>query len=428
MRAVEMSEFGPPQVLVPVEMLDPVAGTGQVVVAVAFASITFVETQVRAGKAPNPAMMPVLPVVPGNGVGGVVIQVGEGVSPALLGARVVTSTGGSGGYAERVAVPGAGLIPVPDDLRLDDAVALLADGRTAALLIRAAAVRSGDVVLVEAAAGGVGSLLIQLARNAGARVVAAAGTPQKLELARELGADFAVNYREPHWADRVRTEVNAVDVVFDGVGGEIGREAFTLLSPSGRFSPYGMASGSFADISQGDADQRGVAVIRGGPLTPEQMLELARFALGEGAAGRLRPVIGQRFPLERAADAHAAIAARSVIGKTLLVITPTPFTPTERDYLATQTLGRLATVQPDGTLQVSPVGFQYNGGTATIDIRGYTSIFAVTLWRLAGSSTMSPATVGSHSWLTTSPPGSPGASAVSKSAGTRRRSTPRPMR
>jgi len=226
---------------------------------------------------------------------------------------------------------------------------------------------------------------------------------------------------QPHWADRVRTEVNAVDVVFDGVGGEIGREAFTLLSPSGRFSPYGMASGSFADISQGDADQRGVAVIRGGPLTPEQMLELARFALGEGDAGRLRPVIGQRFPLERAADAHAAIAARSVIGKTLLVITPTPFTPTERDYLATQTLGRLATVQLDGILQVSPVGFQYNGGTATIDIRGYTM-------RLAGSSTMLPATVGSHSWLTTSPPGSPGASAVSKSAGTRRRSTPRPMR
>ncbi|MGI8686969.1 MAG: zinc-binding dehydrogenase [Thermomicrobiales bacterium] len=320
MRAVQISEFGPPQVLVPVEMRDPVAGTGQVIVAVAFASITFVETQMRAGNPPNPAMMPVLPVVPGNGVGGVVISVSEGVSPALLGARVVTGTGGSGGYAERVAVPSAGLISVPDELRLDDAVALLADGRTAALLMRAAAVRPGDVVLVEAAAGGVGSLLIQLARYAGARVVAAASTPRKLELARELGADFAVNYREPHWADRVRTEVNAVNVVFDGVGGEIGREAFTLLSPSGRFSPYGMASGSFANISQSDADQRGVAVLRGGPLTPEQTLELARFALSEAAAGRLRPVIGQRFPLERAADAHTAIESRTTLGKTLLVV------------------------------------------------------------------------------------------------------------
>lgn len=320
MRAVQMREFGPPGVLIPVEMRDPVAGSGQVVVAVAFASITFVETQVRAGKAPNPAMVPPLPVVPGNGVGGVVIAVGEGVSPALLGVRVVTSTGGSGGYAERVAVPSAGLIPVPDALRLDDAVALLADGRTAVLLMRAAAVRTGEVVLVEAAAGGVGSLLVQLARNVGARVVAAASTPRKLALARELGADLAVNYREPHWADLVRAEFEAVDVVFDGVGGAIGRTAFALLRPAGRFSPYGMASGSFADISQSDADQRAVMVIRGGPLTPEQMLELARTALSEAANGWLRPVIGQRFPLERAADAHAAIESRATLGKTLLVV------------------------------------------------------------------------------------------------------------
>jgi NADPH2:quinone reductase len=320
MRAVQLSEFGPPQVLAPVEMRDPVAGAGQAIVAVAFASITFVETQVRAGHPPHPAMIPALPVVLGNGVGGVVISVGEGVSPALVGARVVTSTGGSGGYAERVAVPGAGLIPVPDELRLDDAAALLADGRTAVMLTRAAAVRPGDVVLVEAAAGGVGSLLVQVARHADARVVAAAGTQPKLALARELGADFAVNYRESDWADRVRAEVNAVDVVFDGVGGAIGRTAFTLLSPAGRFSPYGMASGSFANISQVDADQHGVALIRSGPPTPEQTLELARFALGEAAAGRLRPVIGQRFPLERAADAHTAIESRATLGKTLLVV------------------------------------------------------------------------------------------------------------
>ena len=139
-------------------------------------------------------------------------------------------------------------------------------------------------------------------------------------LARELGADLAVNYREPHWADLVRAEFEAVDVVFDGVGGAIGRTAFALLRPAGRFSPYGMASGSFADISQSDADQRAVMVIRGGPLTPEQMLELARTALSEAANGWLRPVIGQRFPLERAADAHAAIESRATLGKTLLVV------------------------------------------------------------------------------------------------------------
>jgi NADPH2:quinone reductase len=103
-RAIVLHEFGPPEVLVPAEVPDPVAGTGQVLIDVEFANITFVETQVRAGRAPNPAMLPELPVIPGNGVGGVVIRVGAGVDPALVGRRVITSTGGSGGYAERVAV------------------------------------------------------------------------------------------------------------------------------------------------------------------------------------------------------------------------------------------------------------------------------------------------------------------------------------
>jgi NADPH2:quinone reductase len=139
MRAILLREFGPPEVLVPADMPDPVAGPGQVLVAVAFAGITFVETQVRAGHAPNPAMEPRLPAVPGNGVGGVVAALGHGVAPALLGRRVVTSTGGAGGYAERDAVAEGGLLPVPDALGLDAAVALLADGRTALALARAAA-------------------------------------------------------------------------------------------------------------------------------------------------------------------------------------------------------------------------------------------------------------------------------------------------
>src|SRR5437899_7239113 len=139
MRAIVMSEFGPPAVLVPAEVPDPVAGPGQVVVAVEYAGVTFIETQVRAGRAPNPALAPRLPVVPGNGAGGVVVSVGEGADPALAGARVVTTTGGSGGYAERVAVPAAGLVAVPDGLGLPEAVALLAGGRTALALLRAAA-------------------------------------------------------------------------------------------------------------------------------------------------------------------------------------------------------------------------------------------------------------------------------------------------
>jgi NADPH:quinone reductase len=318
--AVMLAEFGPPSVLMPAEQPDPVPGPGQVVVEAAFANITFVDTQIRAGRPPNPAMAPALPVVLGNGVGGVVTVLGEGADPALAGTRVVTSTGGSGGYAQRCAVPAAGLIPVPSPLPTDVAVALLADGRTALALADAAAPRPGEIVLVEAAAGGVGSLLVQLAKRSAACVVALAGGPRKLAAARELGADFAVDYREPGWAEEVRRKAGPADVVFDGVGGDAGRDAFGLLRPSGRYAGFGMASGRFAAIP--DAAGPGVTRLRFGPITPGQSAELTRRALALAASGALRPVIGQRFPLDQAAGAHAAIEARATVGKTLLVVNP----------------------------------------------------------------------------------------------------------
>lgn len=315
MRAVLVSEFGPPEVLVPTELPDPVAGPGQTLIDVEIASITFVETQLRAGRAP-PAMQPELPVVLGNGVGGVIAA---GPDPALRGTRVISTTGGSGGYAERVAVDASGVIEVPDDVGLAKAVALLADGRTAMSLVRAAEVRPGDTVLVEAAAGGVGSLLVQLATGAGARVVAAAGGERKLQVARELGADEVVDYTDPAWTERVR---DGVDVVFDGVGGEIGRAAFELVRPGGRFCAFGLASGTFTQIPDSEAAGRNVAVVRAARPTPEGMRELTKAALAEAQAGRLRPVIGQTFPLEDAAKAHGAIEARETVGKTLLLVEP----------------------------------------------------------------------------------------------------------
>ena len=315
MRAVVLSRFGPPGGLAMAEVPDPAPGPGQLVIDVEIANITFVETQVRAGRSPNPAMAPALPWIPGNGVGGVVAAVGLGVDPAVLGNRVISSTGGSGGYAEQVAVDAAGVIAVQDGIELDAAVALLADGRTAVALMRAAAVRPGETVLVEAAAGGVGSLLVQLARSAGARVVAAAGGDRKLDLARRLGAGIAVDYTRPAWTDRLP----GVDVVFDGVGGAIGLAAFERVQPGGRFCAFGLASGSFTSIPDGEAQRRGVTVIRGAPLQPAELVELTRAALTEAASGRLHPVIGQTFPLERAADAHAAIEARATVGKTLLL-------------------------------------------------------------------------------------------------------------
>src|SRR5690606_24204104 len=253
MRAVWLREFGGPEVLVPADTPDPVPGPGQALIDVVFANITFVETQVRAGTGPFPVE---LPMIPGNGVGGVVAAVGPGVDSGLVGRRVVSGTGGSGGYAERVAVDATALVDVPDGLELDQAVALLADGRTALLLARSAEIRAGQRVLVEAAAGGVGSLLVQLAKNAQATVVAAAGGPRKVEVARELGADVAVDYRQPDWAQRVRQAVGGVDIVFDGVGGAVARSAFGLLDKGGLMLSQALASGAWADVTDAGAGAR----------------------------------------------------------------------------------------------------------------------------------------------------------------------------
>jgi len=315
-RAVRLAEFGAPDVLVAADVPDPEPGRGEAVIEAAFANITFVETQFRAsGAGPHKAE---LPMIPGNGVGGIVAAVGAGVAEGLVGRRVVSGTGGSGGYAERVVVDAGGLIDVPDGLELDTAVALLADGRTATMLVRAVGVREGDRVLVEAAAGGVGTLLVQLAHAAGARVVAAAGGERKVALVRDLGAEVAVDYRRPEWAERVREAVGGVDVVLDGVGGAIARSAFELLARGGRMLSFGLASGAWADIPDGAAVDRGVTIVRRGRATPEELRAFTQSALAEAAAGRLRPVIGQRFPLERAADAHAAVESRATVGKTLL--------------------------------------------------------------------------------------------------------------
>ena len=315
MRAVVIREFGPPEVLEPADVAEVRAGPDEVVIDVEFANITFVETQVRAGRPPHPSMLPALPAVLGNGVGG---TVGEG-SP-WAGRRVVASLNGTGGYAERAVSPVARLIGIPDDLATREALALLADGRTALALVRHADLRAGETVLVEAAGGGVGTLLVQIARRAGARVVALASQPRKLALARDLGADVTVDYSHDGWERQVRDLAGQVDVVFDGVGGDIGLAAFGLIGAGGRFCPFGMASGSFAPVPPDLARDRQVTVRAGAGGSPEELAELARTALAEAAAGRLRPVIGQEFELAEAARAHAAIEARQTVGKTLLAV------------------------------------------------------------------------------------------------------------
>jgi NADPH2:quinone reductase len=258
----------------------------------------------------------------GNGVAGTVVALGADVDAGWLGAEVATATGGSGGYATRAIAAATDLHRIPSGLDVRSAAALLADGRTAIGLTDAARIQPGDTVAVTAAAGGVGSLVVQLARNAGATVVALAGDDPKLDHARSLGAGAAVNYRHPDWPRQLADIApGGLDVAFDGVGGDTSRHLFDRIAPGGRYLPYGAASGAWGDVDAGLAASRGVTVV---PLSaigggPDDLHRLIEAALQQAASGQIRPTIGQTYPLDRAADAHAAIEARATLGKTLLI-------------------------------------------------------------------------------------------------------------
>ena len=312
MRAVWLRRFGGPEVLRVEGTTDPEPGAGQVLIDIERTSLTFVETQVRAGRAPFPVE---LPIIPGNGVGGMVIAAGPGADDALVGQRVVTTTGGSGGHAELVLVDANLPIVVPDGLSLDDATALLADGRTAMMLLDAVPVGSGDRVAVLAAAGGLGTLLLQGALAAGADVVGVAGGDRKTRLVEALGA-AAADHTRSDW----QQPLGMPDVVFDGVGGSLARLAFATMRPGGRIVSYGMASGEWAGLEPSVLAERQVTSIGLPAPSPEQARELSRRALDAANDGRLAPVVGQRFPLDGIARAHEAVEARATLGKTLLTV------------------------------------------------------------------------------------------------------------
>jgi NADPH:quinone reductase len=332
MRVVQATRFGDPDVLAATEAPDPVAAPGQLVVDVAVADVLFLDTQLRAGWGGDYfALEP--PYVPGAGVAGIVSFIGEGVDPAWLDRTVVAGTGrtgeyAGGGYAERAAVPVDVAFVVPDGLEPRDAIAALHDGMTALSRLEKADIEPKDRVLVTAAGGSLGAWLVPLARAAGATVIAAARGQRKLELARQRGADLTVDYSEPGWTEWVREADGGggVDVVFDGAGGQIGRAAFDMTAQGGRFFSYGSASGTFPDIDPREAEQRDVTVIGiDERITADDRRRITERALAEVAAGRITPVIGQALPLERAAEAHAAIESRSVAGKTLLEVTNAGF-------------------------------------------------------------------------------------------------------
>ncbi|MFE2234525.1 zinc-binding dehydrogenase [Streptomyces sp. NPDC059442] len=333
MHAIRLHAFGPAENLVHEETADPVPGPGQVRIAVAAAGVHLLDTALREGMTgPFPAPAE-LPTIPGREVAGTVDALGEGTDPSWLGRRVVAHLGlAPGGYAELAVVDATRLHALPDTLGEAEAVAMVGTGRTTLGILQFTTLGPESVAVVPAAAGGIGTLLAQYAKNAGATVIGLAGGPEKVARVRENGADLAVDYTRPDWAAQVRAHLDALGkdatVVFDSVGGDTGRAAVDLLGKGGQhlvfgWSGQGIHDGEPLSFTEEELAARGIT--SEGVLGPVMIrkaggdvraLELA--SLAEAAAGRLRPAV-HRFPLAEAAAAHRALENRGTIGKVVLV-------------------------------------------------------------------------------------------------------------
>ncbi|MFD9241901.1 zinc-binding dehydrogenase [Streptomyces sp. NPDC059556] len=331
MHAIRLHAFGPAENLTYEETPDPVPGPGQVRVKVAAAGVHLLDTALREGMTgpfPAPAA---LPTIPGREVAGTVDALGEGTDPAWLGRRVVAHLGmNPGGYAELAVTDAARLHALPDHLGEAEAVAMIGTGRTALGILQFTALGPDSVAIVPAAAGGIGTLLVQYAKNAGATVVGLAGGPAKVALVEENGADLAVDYKRPDWPEKVRAHLDGrtATVVFDSVGGDTGRAAVDLLGKGGQhvvfgWSGAGLHDGEALTFTPEELAARGItseSVL--GPVMLQKAggdvrnLELA--ALAAATAGTLRPAV-HRFPLADAAGAHRALETRGTTGKVVLI-------------------------------------------------------------------------------------------------------------
>jgi NADPH2:quinone reductase len=321
MQAVRAARAGGVEVLEVVDVPRPVPGRGEVLVEVEAAGVNFADLMIREGGYVEEVPFP---VVLGSEAAGRVVELGPDAPPELLDRRVVAFV--TGGYSEYAVADAGAAFPIPDALDSPSATAVLIQGLSAVLMLRRVArLAPGESVLVNAAAGGVGSLAVQLAKAFGAGpVIGAAGSPDKLALARELGADVVVDYTRDGWAEEVRaaTGGRGVDVVLEMVGGSTATESLSALAPFGRLVTYGQASDRTTPLVMQQllaANQAVLGFYLGGGGPPEQMGAAAQKLTGLLGTGRIRVVPGPRYPLERAADAHRDIAARRTTGKVTLI-------------------------------------------------------------------------------------------------------------
>ncbi|MGR9047254.1 zinc-binding alcohol dehydrogenase family protein [Halobacillus trueperi] len=322
MKAIQFKEYGGPSVLEKVDVDRPELGEGEVLLKVHAIGVNYADTARREGSyvVPTP-----LPFIPGAEVAGVVEEVGEGVNRVSKGDRVVTLIG-SGGYAEYVKTNESTLIPIPNEVTDETAVALPLQGLTAYhILTTMGRLEKGETVLVHAAAGGVGSLAVQLAKHFGAgNVIATASSEEKLKLARDLGADHAINYTHPNWREEVleATDGRGVDVALEMAGGDIFHETVKCMRAFGRVVVYGVASGEPAQMYPSGLMNRNLSVI--GFFLPQIMKKPVLFEkslnhlLKMIKSGELKLTVGGVFDLEEAAHVHEVMQARKTKGKLVL--------------------------------------------------------------------------------------------------------------
>lgn len=328
MKAVQFTRFGGPEVLEVVQVPTPTPGHGQVLVRVKAIGVNFAETLMRMNRY---AVTPPLPAIPGAEVAGVIERLGTGAGGLAIGQRVAAplfATGAVlGGYAEYAVIDADLVVPLPEGLSFEDATALMVQGLTALYLTRQAA-PAGRTVLVNAAAGGVGSLLVQLARRAGAKsVIAAASTSEKLAFARSLGVDAGVNYTQPDWIESLRraTGGNGPDIVYESVGGQVTTKSLEALAPLGQIVIYGALN--IQSFQLGVPELLGL-IFKNQSLTgfafapllnPARLRTALKDLFDRRVRGELTVTIGGRYPLDKAADAHRALESRESTGKVVLI-------------------------------------------------------------------------------------------------------------
>lgn len=321
MRAIRVHDYGGPEVLRLEDLPVPEPGPGEARVKIAAAGVNFIDIYHRSGQYKG-----TLPMIPGMEASGIVDAVGPDVSDVQVGDRVVYAMR-QGAYAEYAIVPATMLAPVPAGIDLHQAAAVMLQGMTAHYLTYSTyPLRQGDIALIHAAAGGVGLLLVQIAKRCGARVIGTVSTEEKATLAREAGADDIILYTREDFSAAVRrlTDGAGVHVVYDSVGKTTFEGSLDCLRPRGYMVLFGQSSGAVPPFDPQVLNAKGSLFLTRPSLghyllTRDELLWRAGDLFAWMAAGELKVRIDATYPLEQAAEAHRALASRATSGKLLLL-------------------------------------------------------------------------------------------------------------